>query len=76
MQADRLHVDTLILYPFKHIFREMKPGCRCGDRTPELGIEGLITFLIYGLCIPVQIWRNRNSAANLQDSGESRTILP
>ena len=76
METDVFHVDSLGLDPAQDILCEMQSRRRCGHRPSDMGIESLIALQVDLLRFPVQVRRDRDGPADLQDTGERRAVRP
>ena len=76
METDIADFYPLILQRIKHFIRKMESCSRGGYRSADPCVEGLVSFSIYCLRFPVQIWGDGNSTANLKHFGERRSIVP
>ena len=76
MEADGFFIDAFSTDGVHHSLGEMEAGSRCCDGTTVLGIDGLVTFKIDAFGLSVEIWGNRNAAAEFKHFGKRVSAVP
>ena len=76
MQADGFRIDILFPDPLQNRLGEMQAGRRSCYGTSDMGIQRLVAFDVDFFRFTVQIRRNGDCPAYLQDPGERRAVFP
>ena len=70
LAADAVGVDV-----GQHLGREVQPGGRGGDRSLDLGIDGLVGAQVAFLRLPVQVGRDGQDASRVEQLGERHPVV-
>ena len=76
MERNLVKIKALLLHLRNHLVGEMQASRRCGHRTLELGIYGLVACEVYLLALAVEIWRNRNTSKIFEQLTKRKVHVP